>query len=125
LLAGFSDTLTIREEAAFDPWRNEGHFQVLLSSFTGQDQSGMDPLFRVFIQSFNPVRDAYALDTGHTNLRLKHSISYDFKTFIPEMQNTYFSRDVSHEYYYVAKVADEANYIAVIYSSLSYWEEEM
>src|SRR5690606_22027255 len=23
LLAGFSDTLTIREEAAFDPWRNE------------------------------------------------------------------------------------------------------
>ncbi len=55
----------------------------------------------------------------------KESISYDFARFIPEMQNTRFGRDVSHDYFYVAKVKETELYTALVYNSISFWGEDM
>lgn len=55
----------------------------------------------------------------------KQSISYDFVSFIPEMQNSNFGRDVSHDFIYVGRLAQTPAYTAVLYTSMSYYGEYM
>ena len=55
----------------------------------------------------------------------KESVSFDFVKFVPEMENSSFGRDVSHDYYYVANMGGNENYSAFIYTSESFYGEEM
>jgi tetratricopeptide (TPR) repeat protein len=50
-----------------------------------------------------------------THFDMENSISYDYEKFIPEMRDEKFSREVSKGFYYYAKLAETANYTAVIY----------
>ena len=54
----------------------------------------------------------------------KQSISYDFAKFIPEMENTEFGRDVSHDYYVVGKLTETPIYTAIIYTSTEFNQPE-
>ncbi|MHB1279482.1 MAG: hypothetical protein ACYC1Q_13930, partial [Bacteroidia bacterium] len=76
----------------------------------------------VFSQQFGQAQDEFSIDTGEVTMRdFNSNISFDFRKYIPEMQNTDFGREVSHEYFYVAAVAANPNYVTLIYSSIDYW----
>jgi hypothetical protein len=62
------------------------------------------------------------------NVSLKeyeNNISYEYQEFIPEMENTSFGRDVSHQYYYVGRMPTNGNFEAVLFNSVNYFGEEM
>ena len=84
-------------------------------------------LFELFKNAF-PVSETATLeiDKEHVDLdRYDQSISYDFAAFIPEMENTEFGREVLHDYFYVAKVAETTVYSALVYRSMSFYGENM
>lgn len=50
-----------------------------------------------------------------TRFNLENAISYDYERFIPEMRDEKFSREVSKGFYYFAQIADEKNFVALVY----------
>lgn len=50
-----------------------------------------------------------------THFDMENAITYDFEKYIPEMRDEKFSREVSKGFYYYAKVAETADYTALIY----------
>jgi hypothetical protein len=123
---GFTDTARIYEDGKIKSIVNTREFSTFMNELkAGKYKNNTNGLFGVYSKAFQSISnfeielDNLELDDYNT------SISYDFAVFIPEMQNTSFGRDVSHDYYYVAKVAETENYIALIYKSLSFWGEDM
>ena len=80
----------------------------------------------IYKRSFPPVTSTFSISTEKIGkMEGLESISYDFAKFIPEMENTEFGREVSHDYFYVARVAESSFYTALIYSSVNFYGEEM
>lgn len=50
-----------------------------------------------------------------THFDMENGITYDFEKYIPEMRDEKFSREVSKGFYYYAKLAETADYTALIY----------
>ncbi|MES2690748.1 MAG: hypothetical protein V4658_10115 [Bacteroidota bacterium] len=57
--------------------------------------------------------------------KYNQSISYEFSKFIPEMENTSFSRDVGNDFYYVGLVKETDMYVAVLYNAVTFYDQEM
>jgi len=123
---GFTDTTRIYEDNKIKNIVNTNEFSIFMTELkAGKYKNNTNSLFSVFAKVFQPV-SSFDIDLDNLELNdYKTSISYDFAVFIPEMQNTNFGRDVSHDYYYVAKVAETENYTALIYKSISFWGENM
>lgn len=122
---GFQDTLAIEKDVRLNSIINTSSYKSLLRELRAQankgDKNGLFELYKaafpVHINSFEITLDDV------TQYRGKESISYDFATFVPEMQNTDFGREVSNDFFYVAMVQQTPAYTAVIYSSVSFWGE--
>lgn len=50
-----------------------------------------------------------------TRFDMKNAISYDFEKFVPEMRDEKFSREVSKGFYFYSQIAEEKEYVALIY----------
>ena len=59
-------------------------------------------------------------DQGVSMENYRQSISYEFSDFIQEMENVSFGREVSNDFYYVAKVAETPEYVALVYATSSF-----
>lgn len=124
---GYSDTTALKNDSRLANIIKSPQYKELLISLKvkklGENKDG---LFEVF-------KDAFPNTTGYIEIpktevdmkKYKESISYDFARFIPEMQNTNFSREVSHDYFYVAKAKETDLYTALIYTSISFYGGEM
>lgn len=87
------------------------------------DQTG---LFTLYKNAFREQLPSFELGTDEVEMKpYTQSISYEFARFIPEMENASFGRDVSHDFYYVGMVKETEAYVAVLYTSVSFYEEEM
>ncbi|MFZ5553533.1 MAG: tetratricopeptide repeat protein [Bacteroidota bacterium] len=79
----------------------------------------LDPetaLFDLFEVSFAQAVLPMSMGPEQTQkVQFTNSIAYDFESFVAEMVNPNFSRDVGDEFFYLAKVAENENYIALIY----------
>jgi len=83
-------------------------------------------LFALYRASFQEYRQPFEITFDNVDQQEhRQSISYGFAGFIPEMENVSFGRDVSHDFFYVGKVAETPAYTAVLYSSISFWGELM
>jgi hypothetical protein len=125
---GFSDTLKMYREKRLKLVVNSKDFrkfmreQKLHRLATNQP----DRMFDVFRSSFAQVQQPFEIPVEKVDMKAyDQSVSYDFVRFIPEMQNTSFSREVSHDFFFVARVAETPEYTALIYSSVSFYEENM
>jgi hypothetical protein len=122
---GFSDTLSLVKDENLKSITYTNEYKDMLlrwkAKSTGNSAENMFLLFKTSFEQYpQPFEIGFDKITGG-----KQSISYEFADFIPEMENTSFGREVSHDYFYVAKVAETPEYTAVLYSSVSFWEGEM
>lgn len=123
---GYSDTSELLASSPFRSVVHSDRYNYLVQNYLGQDKGGKDNIFNVFRQQFGQIQEEFSIDTGEVTMREYNSnVSFDFRQYIPEMQNTSFGRDVSHEYFYVAAVAENPNYVTLIYSSIDYWSMAM
>jgi tetratricopeptide (TPR) repeat protein len=125
--SGFSDTATLLKDNNLRSIISTPEYKEMLSRVITKNGQGKDEnVFSLFRKSFEVYEQPYEINFQNLDdMRNKQSISYDFARFIPEMQNTSFGRDVSHDFFYVAKVAETSSYTALIYSSISFWEADM
>jgi tetratricopeptide (TPR) repeat protein len=124
---GFTDTLSIRNNLQFGHVVSPDEFQkIILDDLLATLDSSSNTLFCQFKKSFVDVNGKFEIPLDKIEMNeYESSISYDFSDFIPEMQNTDYGRDVSHDFYYVAKLEELPLYTALIYSSISFIGEEM
>lgn len=126
LREGFTDTALFYTDKHLKSITQSNLFvQMMIEYNAGKYKNNTGGLFGVFAKSFTPA-NSFEITANDVELNnYTTSISYDFVKFIPEMQNTSFGRDVSHDFYYVAKVAETPNYVALIYKSINFWGAEM
>ena len=124
---GFSDTASINKNPALSLIVADPEYQRnTKNALARQQKGGENSLFALFKKSFPAVSDAFEISVEKVDMsEYKESISYDFAQFIPEMENTSFGREVSHDYFYVAKVAETPQYTAIIYTSVNFYGGEM
>ncbi len=126
-LNGLSDTAMVTADPRLKSFTAKKAFRYLIADINAQKvKTGENGLFTVFKDAFPDLKGDFVMDYKSVDMvKYDESISYDFATFIPEMENTEFGRDVSHDYFYVGKLEETPEYVALIYSSISFWGGEM
>ncbi|MCW3085374.1 MAG: hypothetical protein JWP12_2740 [Bacteroidetes bacterium] len=122
--SGFADTTMLYADKHLATFINTPEFTKMyhaldLSKIAKSSASGLFAMYKKAFQEYKQPYEISFNDLEGTNDR--QSINFEFAKFIPEMQNTSFGREVSHEYFYVAKVAETPAYTALIYSSISFY----
>ncbi|HSY60292.1 MAG TPA: hypothetical protein VK796_00390, partial [Cytophaga sp.] len=122
---GFNDTLSIEKDERINSIVPTLAYKSLLRELKAENQKGnKNGLFELYKAAYPLQTDGFEITLNDVvGYRDKESISYDFSAFIPEMQNTDFGREVSNDFFYVAKVHETPAYTAVIYTSVSFWGE--
>ncbi len=124
---GFSDLELLAKDENINSIMNTTEFKKMLDRIALKKVNNPNTLFSMFIESFPAVTtNFYEINydaVGRTNSN--QSISYEYAKFVPEMQNTSFGREVSHDFFFAAKVSESEKYTAVLYSSVNFWGEEM
>ncbi len=124
---GFTDTALITNDPDYIGVITTPEYRDMILRMKTRKASGdLESLFGLYKKSFQEYKQPFEISFDNVGLSSNvQSISYDYEKFVPEMQNTSFGREVSHDYYYVAKVAETPVYTAMLYSSISFWEGEM
>jgi hypothetical protein len=126
---GFTDSLALKKDPKISGIINTMEYkqmmldmQVIQAKHAGTGNG----LFALYKKSFPVPQSQFKIDVWGVDMKdYTQSISYEFAPFIPEMENTSFGREVSHDYFYVTRVAETPKYTAVIYSSISFYGENM
>ncbi len=126
-IGGLFDTVMVKN----DPWlrgitEEEDYKGLLLKMLAKNMGDNPGGLFEMYTHAFST--DASQIQILPEQVEMssyRQPISYDFVSFVPEMQNTSFGRDVSNDYYYVGKVKETPIYTAVLYSSIAFTYDEM
>ena len=124
--SGFSDTALLARDERFHSYLSTNSYKKLIASWVESSGKGSKTIFDLFVASFPARTQPFEIDLQEVEMKNhRESISYDFAAFIPEMENTSFGREVSHDYFLVAKIKETPQYSAIIYSSISFHEEDM
>jgi tetratricopeptide (TPR) repeat protein len=125
LEAGYFDTLAIQNEPAFADYVKTNSYKELVIDKMAKMSSGKGlSKFDIFKNSFTNYNPNFKIGESEVSMEsYKQSISYEFADFIPEMENVSFGREVSNDFYYVAKVAETPEYVALVYASSSFMGE--
>lgn len=125
--AGFSDTSLLKKDKHLASFVKSSEYKNLeLAQLLDHLKDRNESLFSIYTQAFALLPADFEIKPEMADMRdYKQSISYDFVSFIPEMQNSNFGRDVSHDFIYVGRLAQTPAYTAVLYTSMSYYGEYM
>jgi tetratricopeptide (TPR) repeat protein len=122
---GTFDTLAVFNEPILKGITNLPEYQDMLVRVRSASSSG-GTLFDLYKEAYSNNVSSFEVKPDKVEMTdFRQSISYDFAKFIPEMENVYFGRDVSNDFYYVGKVKQTDQYTAVLYTSISFTYEEM
>lgn len=124
---GFSDTTLLYKDKNLQGFRQTDQFESTVAELLlNRLKGGATNPFELYKKAFIPRLKSFEVTTNNVDMKeFKKSISYDFAKYIPEMENVSFGRDVSNDFFYVAKVAETENYTALLYTSINYYGEEM
>jgi hypothetical protein len=124
---GFTDTLSLKENKRMSSLLSSKEYKkMMVDVLAHQQKNDSNSFFHSFKESFPIATDHLEIPLSQVDMKeYKESISYDYAQFIPEMENVSFGRDVSHDFFYVAKIEESANYTALVYSSVNFYGEEM
>jgi hypothetical protein len=125
--AGYRDTMALSKDKDLLAIKKYKEYNAFMREVRNIVTNIESTPFEVFIASFpNGTAEAFEIKPEQVGaLDFTHSISYDFVSFIPEMQNVSFGREVSHEFLYVTALPSNEKYRAVIYTSVSYFGEDL
>ena len=122
---GFGDTLLILNDKNMASFIGTKSYKNILTSWQNKNGNHLN-LFTSFEKSFPLNTLPFEIDVDKVDMNeYNESISYEFDEFIPEMQNTSFGRDVSHEFYYVAKLPFSSKFTTLVYRSINFFEDKM
>jgi len=125
---GFMDTVQLKNDVRIQSITSNPEYKsILLNARLEREKGSPNALFDLFKNAF-PITQSKTFEIDKANVEMTsydQSISYDFAPFIPEMENTGFGREVTHDYFYVAKVAETPSYTALVYRSMSFYGEDM
>lgn len=122
--AGAVDTLKIRTDKLLTSITADKEYRVMLASFSGL--KSINSKFEVFSGAFELVQGELVIKKEDAELEQSNvSISYDYSDYIPEMENVSFGRDVSHDFYYVARFNLSPDFVTLVYKSKSFYGEYM
>ncbi len=124
---GFYDTVMLKKDARLKNIIYTNEFKSMyLDMEVKKITVNANNIYSFFKKSFPLVEQTFIISADNVDMKdFSQSITYEFAPFIPEMENTSFGREVSHDYFYVAKVNENSNYTAIIYKSVSFYGGEM
>jgi tetratricopeptide (TPR) repeat protein len=123
--AGFYDTVSIAQDTRINSIIGSSGYKSMLLELKSKNLNGdKNSLFELYKSAYPIHTEGYEVSVINGKGESDESISYDFSTFVPEMQNTSFGREVSNDFFYVANVKETAAYTALIYTSVSFWGGE-
>jgi hypothetical protein len=115
---GFLNKDKIINEKLFDFIRDDDRYISMIVNTFNDDKKLRAMLFKNYLKLIPdlnlPFIESIDSVANHSNEKY---INYDYAVFIPEMENSRFSRDVTNEYLYVGKINLENNYFAVVYKT--------
>jgi hypothetical protein len=125
--AGFSDTVLLNNDKYLKSFLSTEDYRDLMADMELKKMfQHPESLFDTYKKSFATVSLPFEITLDKVDMKdYKQSISYDFSKFVPEMQTSSFGREASHDFLYVAKATETANYTAILYSSVNYYGEDM
>jgi tetratricopeptide (TPR) repeat protein len=104
--------------------RNNDRFSETVKTAMAGNTSSDAVLFTMYKTHFMPVSLPFSLSEEKSQqLDFQKTISYDYDEFVPGMVNAEFSRDVGDEYFYVGKITENSNYVALLYSQAGMWAD--
>lgn len=117
LQSGYSNMHNIYLDKDLNNLKKTEYFSLALTNGLN-GMSNPEVLFwQQFKRLFPKLNQPIILDPLKNDVPIETlgSISYDFEKFIAEMRDDKFSREVSKGFYYYGLLAENANYVAVIY----------
>jgi hypothetical protein len=121
---GFSDSAMLKSDERLKSVLKTDSYKQMLAELNAQKRTDKaQTVFDMYKAQFKPLRQPFIIPLDSVSMpSYKNFISFDFARFIPEMENTEFGRDVSHDYYAVGKLAETPLYTAIIYTSTEFWD---
>ncbi len=119
---GFNDTAKLLHDERLSSLIKTGEFKQLMDQLDAQKNTFKpETIYDLYVASFPNLPQPFVITYDSVDMRAYHVlVSFDFARFIPEMENTEFGRDVSHDYYAVGKLATTPLYTAIIYTSTEF-----
>ncbi|HWY37775.1 MAG TPA: hypothetical protein VNY73_04405 [Bacteroidia bacterium] len=122
--SGFTNKKRLENDKCFDAIRGTRGFVSMLVEYVNDEKKLKEILYKSFLASFTETKFPFEMlkdslrisnlgTVGHNSF-----INYDFSPFIPGMEDSRFSRDVSNVYIAVSKFKVNDNISAVLYKSV-------
>lgn len=128
MMNGFIDSVAVSKEpllAGIEQCFDYRYMLLTLQPFTNTISS-QNHQFMLFKSLFPKHPNGLQITPELVEMKsYSQPISYDFAQFIPEMESSSFSRDVTADYYYVGIVKETTLYTALLYTSISFSEQDM
>ncbi|WP_028979019.1 hypothetical protein [Sporocytophaga myxococcoides] len=122
---GLMDTNSIKKDPLIGSITSTNEYKEMIQRLSNTTVAAASS-FDLFKKAFPAETDKFFISANEVEMKdYKESVSYDFVQFVPEMENASFGRDVSHDFYYVANMGGNENYSAFIYTSESFYGEDM
>ena len=123
---GFYDTTLLKTDPKLRGIIYKDRFKEMYLSLAASKLKGNgNGLYSLYLNAFPRVENSFEIKLEEVEMpNYSQSISYDFAPYIAEMENVSFGRSVSNDFYYVARLAPQPNYTAVIYKSTSFQDME-
>jgi len=116
---GFAFKEKITEEKLFEFLKDNQSYQSLILTHFNDDEKMRQNLFAAFMKQIPYIDLPFEIISDSAkSFNFDRYINYDFALFVPGMEDSRFSRDVSNEYMYVGKFKCESGQ-ALIYKSYS------
>ena len=122
-MSGFNDTAMLEKDERLKGIMKTDAYKNMLAELKAQKHSDKpESFFELYKKSYPVISQPFMVSLDKVEMpNNKDAISFDYARFIPEMENTEFGRDVSHDYYYVGRFEDTPLYSAVIYTSTEFY----
>lgn len=128
MISGFIDSVAVGKEPLLSGIEQDFQYKYLLLTLKPIEgaNAGENKPFNMYKSLFPNHTNGLKITPDQVEMKsYRESISYDFAKFIPEMESSSFSRDVTADYYYVGKVKETPFYTALLYASVSFSEQDM
>jgi len=122
---GYTNLDHIMKDVDLDFVRKDARFNETVKTAMAGNTSNSEVLFSMYKSHFDQISFPYTLSEEKSQaLDFEKTISYDYDAFVPGMVNAEFSRDVGDEYFYVGKLVENEQYVALLYSQAGMWADK-
>jgi tetratricopeptide (TPR) repeat protein len=108
----------------FKSLRNDDYLRTVYAEAMAGNGDPEALHWQSYSRAFPRLQLPFQLDSGsYGRMKAVEIIPFDYETFIPEMRDYKFSRDVGNEFFYVGRLAQSPHFTVVIYGCRSYEQD--